>query len=329
MDLVPEESRWKRRARRFAFYGVALELIGIAAFILTLLVGERSRLALVMLYLPRHPLLVMAILATLLVPFGRRYVRLLLPIQVLVCLIVLFPVMGFTLSTSARADRPIRLVTYNVYFGKAGRAELLEEIAAMPVDIVLVQAANSSMIERVRQRFPEWKTHQETEFLMMSKLPVRSIETPPPLADGTSSMFMKYVFDTPGGALRVYSVHPFSPRHAIFEDEQTPENIAHREDQIAAAVAAARSDVPPFIVAGDTNLPAMSSIGRRHLGGLVDAWSSVGLGFGYTFPAKRPWMRIDRVLAGDGVRFLNARVGPRGHSDHRPLFVNFELTSDR
>jgi endonuclease/exonuclease/phosphatase family metal-dependent hydrolase len=38
-------------------------------------------------------------------------------------------------------------------------------------------------------------------------------------------------------------------------------------------------------------------------------------------------MRIDRVLGSDGVRFLAVRVGPRGASDHRPLFVDLELTT--
>ena len=48
-------------------------------------------------------------------------------------------------------------------------------------------------------------------------------------------------------------------------------------------------------------------------------------GIGYTFPAERPWMRIDRVLGADGVRFLSAEVGARGASDHRSLRVRFEL----
>jgi len=31
------------------------------------------------------------------------------------------------------------------------------------------------------------------------------------------------------------------------------------------------------------------------------------------------------ALADDRIRFLDARVGERGASDHRPLFVDFEV----
>jgi endonuclease/exonuclease/phosphatase (EEP) superfamily protein YafD len=122
-------------------------------------------------------------------------------------------------------------------------------------------------------------------------------------------------------------VHAYSPRHALFGDREPGNDIAQRDGQIGAAVAAARSDVPPFLIAGDTNLPALSAIGRRHFSGLTDAFADVGLGFGYTFPSKRPWMRIDRALGSDGVRFADVRVGPPGASDHRALFVDLELAS--
>jgi endonuclease/exonuclease/phosphatase family metal-dependent hydrolase len=138
-------------------------------------------------------------------------------------------------------------------------------------------------------------------------------------------MFVKYVIDAPGGALRVVNVHAYSPRHALFGDREPDRNIAQREGQIAAAVAAARDDVPPFVIGGDTNLPALSAVGRRHFAGMTDAFDDVGFGFGYTFPASRPWMRIDRVLGGRGIRFGDVRVGARGASDHRPLFVDLEL----
>ena len=79
------------------------------------------------------------------------------------------------------------------------------------------------------------------------------------------------------------------------------------------------------MIAGDTNLPTWSVLARRELSGFADAFEEAGSGFGYTFPAKRPWMRIDRVFGGPGIRFVGARVGDRGASDHRPLFVELEL----
>ena len=322
------ERPWRRRARKLASALIVLQLLGVAVFLGMILVGERSRLTLIALYLPRHPLLAGALVCMLLAPFTRR--RLLVPLQLGVCLVVFFPVMGFQISTSPSSEvEPIRLASYNVFFGRLGRAQIADEIVAMNADIVLVQAANGSFEELLRERLPKHTIHQEDELVLVTRYPLRSVEVPPKLDEDTPVMFMKYVVETPQGALRLYNVHPYSPRHALFFGEETAANIATREAQIQAAFQAARTDVPPFILAGDTNLPVLSSIARRNVGGVTDAFVEAGFGFGYTFPAKRPWMRIDRAFGSDGVRFLSARVGPRGASDHLPLFVEFVVDPAR
>ncbi len=318
---MPSASRW----RALIFWAIVLETVGVVVFIAILLIGEQSRWTLISLYLPRLPLLIATALGALFAPLTRRRVRVLLASQVALGLVVLFPVMGFSLATSHASGPAIRLASYNVFFGKAGRPALVEEIAAMPVDVVVMQAAFGSLGEKLRARLPERTVRQDGEFVLLSKYAVTSVEVPPPLPDGTPAMFVKYVLDTPGGALRIISVHAYSPRHALFGDRESGNDIAQREGQIGAAVAAARSDVPPFLIAGDTNLPALSAIARRHFAGLTDAFPDVGLGFGYTFPTKHPWMRIDRVLASQGVRFDAIRVGAAGASDHRAVFVDLEL----
>ncbi len=307
------------------FWAIAFELATVVVFIASLLLGEHSRPTLVLLYLPRFPLLVAAVAGALLAPLTRRHVGVLTGLGVAMCLVVAFPVMGLSVSTSRSAEHPIHLVSYNVFFGKLGRPALLDQLSAMPADIMCIQAAYGSLNERLRERFPDRTVRQDGELALVSKFPVRSIDVPPPLPDKTPAMFVKYVIDTPAGALRVINVHPYSPRQALFGEHEPGDNIAQREGQVAAAVAAAKDDVPPFIIAGDTNLPALSAIARRRFSGLTDAFPDVGLGFGFTFPAKRPWMRIDRVLGSDGVRFLHAHVAPLGISDHRAILVDLEL----
>jgi vancomycin resistance protein VanJ len=314
-------SRW----RRLLFWAIVVELAAVALFVVALLLGESSRPTLVLLYLPRFPLLLAVAAGTLLAPLTRRRVLVLVAIHVPLCLAVLFPVMGVAVSTSPSMERPIHLASYNVFFGRAGRPPIVDEIVAMPADLIVIQAAFDSLGEKLRGRLPDREIRQDGELVVVSKFPVRTAEAPPPLPDDTPPMFFKVVVDTPGGALRIYDVHPYSPRHALFGDNAASDNIAERERQVGAAVDAARSDVPPFLIVGDTNLPALSAIARRHFSGLTDAFASAGLGFGYTFPAKRPWMRIDRVLGSDGIRFADVRVAPRGASDHRAIFVDFEL----
>lgn len=321
-------SRW----RRLALWAIAIELAGFAVYIAALLVGETSRLTLIALYLPRQPLLAVALAGGVLSLLSRwrssrgpvTGARVLAVLHLALALFVLVSLMGLSLGRPRESENRIRLASYNIYFGKLSRTALMDELAAMDVDILLLQATYDSLGD-LKKRFPDRSTHRADDFVIVTRFPIKSVEVPPPLADGQLPKFVGYVLETPSGPLRIYNVHPFSPRHALFHGEETAQNIADREAQIEAAVWSARSDGPPFILAGDTNLPPWSAIGRRHLGDLDDAFAEVGFGLGYTFPAKRPWMRIDRAFADARVRFLDARVGPRGASDHRPLFVDFEI----
>lgn len=283
----------------------------------------------IFLYAPRLPVLALTVLAGVLALLMGRYARVLAPLQLLVCLVVLFPVMGFRAGRPRASALPIRLVTYNVYYGKLDRASLVDEIAAMRADIILLQAAYVSMDAHLKERLPERSIHEAGEFLLLTRFPIAEAEIPPRLPDGTLAQFVRYVLETDAGPLRVFNIHPFSPRSALFDARAPDESTRRREEQVDAVVRAARAESTPFVIAGDTNLPVLSSIARRSFRDMHDAFDDVGFGFGYTFPARRPWMRIDRALASRHVRFVDARVGGLGASDHRPLFVDFELGSGR
>lgn len=317
------------RTRRLVTRVLVLELAGVLLFCVALFVGESTHPTTLALYAPRQPLIVATLAGLVLARWADRRVRVLQAAHLVLSLVVLFPVMGMEVGTSRKSDRAIHLATYNVFFGKEGRPALVKELASMPADILVVQAAFGSLGDRLREAMPGRNIKQEGELICASKFPIRAFEVPPELPDGTAPMFVKCVVDTPQGALRVYDVHAYSPRHALFGDEDSDRNATQRTEQIQGVVSAARSDVPPFVIAGDTNLPVLSSIARRHFAGLSDAFADVGFGFGYSFPAKKPWMRIDRVLGSDGVRFLDAHVADRGASDHRALYVDLELTDAR
>jgi vancomycin resistance protein VanJ len=81
------------------------------------------------------------------------------------------------------------------------------------------------------------------------------------------------------------------------------------------------------IIAGDTNLPGLSRIFRENLGGFDDAFAAVGRGFGYTYPSKFPWLRIDRILTNGKLRAVDFRVGDALASYH--LCVSATITAGR
>lgn len=324
----PAEPWWRRRGRWLLHRAIILQLAGVAAFVGALLLGERTYPSFVALYVPRQPLLVATVAGLVAALVLKR--RVLVAVEAVLCLVVLFPVMGLHVSTASAPSRPeraVRLATYNVFFGKGGRPQLLDELAAMAadVDVLAVQAAYDSLGARLRERLPDRTIRQDGELILVSRFPVVGAQVPEWRPEELKPMYAGYVLDTPQGPLRVFVTHPFSPRNALVDrDEAWTADVARREAQVAGLIAATRQPGPPLVIAGDTNLPPMSAIARRHFGHLDDAFEQAGTGLGYTFPAKRPWMRIDRVFGGPEVRFTSARVGPKGASDHRPVFVTFE-----
>ncbi len=319
------EPAWRRRLRNVLFVGLLVQLVGVATFLAGLYVGEATEPTFFLLYAPRQPVLAAAVLAALLAPLTRR--RWLLPVQLVGCLVALFPIMGLKVGLSRRVENRIRLVSYNVYFGKMSRPRLAEEIVAMNADIIVIEAGYRALRGQLKATYPDRAMEELDEFLIVSRFPIqRCVEPKPIQGEEDTAKYIGCLLDGPSGAFWVYGVHPFSPRHALFGGGEAKDaNVVFRERQIAGALESARSNGSPFILVGDTNLPDPSPIARKYFAGLRDAFADVGFGFGYTFPAKHPWMRIDRAFSGDGVRFSNVRVGALGESDHRPLIVEFEI----
>jgi len=352
----------KGRVAAFARFLAWTYLVALVALVLVLrFVGEGFWLVVPVMYLPRV-LFALPLVVTLpaIVYAGPR--RMLLT-QLASVLLVLFPLMGlelhpFTPPADAAAPK-LRLMTFNVFFGNGGCAAILDEVAAHDPDVVVFQASTKLCDRALHARFPVFDVEAASEFVIGSKFPVTvhrpdAIMTPRPIGPG----FMGYTLDTPLGAIDLYSVHPYSPRHALESARESARegaketargespaddphlqngridveaNTSDRQSQVAAIAAAAARSTNPVIIAGDTNLPALSRIYARSLasgsGRWKDGFAAVGNGFGYTFPThwkhlESPWMRLDRILAGPGLRFLSFEVGGRGASDHSPVIAD-------
>jgi endonuclease/exonuclease/phosphatase family metal-dependent hydrolase len=146
-----------------------------------------------------------------------------------------------------------------------------------------------------------------------------------------------YELETPLGLLSLHHVHPISPREGfyavrghglrhellsghVFAGEwaaAVAQNTTLRSLQLGAVAAKARERTERVLIVGDTNLPEGSRLLHELFGGYVDGFASVGNGFGYTFPAdRRPWMRIDRMLASPDLAFSSFSTLTEKVSDH-------------
>jgi endonuclease/exonuclease/phosphatase family metal-dependent hydrolase len=144
------------------------------------------------------------------------------------------------------------------------------------------------------------------------------------------------VVATPLGKVALYVMHPISPRESfyhmrgeglrreiasgrLFEGAHAHEvqaNSGLRRLQVAAVAADAARETLPVLIVGDTNLPVRSQIYGEILSRFADGFAAASWGFGYTYPRKLPWMRLDRILANDRLRFVSFDVGSSRASDH-------------
>lgn len=323
----------------------------LLAIILVLhFVGERWWLTGVVLYLPRAvfaaplPLLVIALLAL-------KERRLLLT-QAVAAVLLVFPLMGFVLPWPTFADDhepKLKILSYNVNSGFQGLEHIADEIDRVSPDLVFLQELPfdpAVLRERLRAVYPHISV--SSQFITASRFPILSTDEPERLGfygDARSPRFVRYLIDTPLGQMAFYNVHPVSPRGAFyslrggglrheilsgrfFVGDGTDSMRVHselRELQVRTFAERAAQEKDPVVIAGDTNLPGLSAIFRQHLSHFQDGFTEAGWGFGYTFPSNRfRWMRIDRVMAGPGLRFTGFEVCAPGASDHACVVADLQ-----
>lgn len=303
----------------------------------------------VLLYVPRHVALVpIPILAAALFIAKQRR---LLWTQVASLVLVLFPIMGLVLPGPAPSDASafsFRILSFNVDSGFAGSERIAKAILNANPDIAFIQeakGATEALKKALEAKYPYIEDRPYS--LVCSRFPI--IETSQhakiPIRDWPRSpRFQRHVVRLPLGPVAIYNVHPISPRgalnlhrfrgafHAIrtgqaVNDESIEKleyNLELRRLQIESVARLALSESKPVILSGDFNLPELSRVLHANLGEFQDGFKAAGGGFGYTFPTKLPWMRLDRVLASHDFHFVNFEMDCEGLSDHYCVVAELE-----
>jgi endonuclease/exonuclease/phosphatase (EEP) superfamily protein YafD len=348
--------------RRFARWGRGLLRVLAVAYPLSLLattvalryVGEAWWVSTVGLYLPRIGFALPLPFLALALHLGRM--RWLLGLQGIGVVLILFPLMGFVLPwpVTHRDGPTLRVLSFNVNSGHSGVTVVMDEIARYSPDLVLLQetGGNQAFLPPLKALYPTVEV--SGQFVLATRYPLVAsgeslVETPPPAPEPES--FQRRVLDTPLGPIVVYNVHTVSPRGPlynlrgqsgltreiasgrVFHSAAAPKiekNANRRASQVEAFSAAAAKETGSVLVAGDTNLPGLSPVLHRFLSTYDDGFERAGWGFGYTFPTDkwRPWMRIDRIMTNDPLRFVRFEVGEsRAASDHRCVVADLQSTA--
>ncbi|MDP9001576.1 MAG: endonuclease/exonuclease/phosphatase family protein, partial [Myxococcota bacterium] len=246
-------------------------------------------------------------------------------------------------------DGPVlRILSYNIDSALGGLPGIIDEIDRYSPDIVALQEVRTpeEISGFLRTRYPT--VNASGQFILATRYTVSSSVGPEPVElDGRlrSPRFTQQVLQTPLGTISLYNIHPISPREvfhtirgqglgremlsrrlfsstnaSIFET-----NSRVRSLQMRAVAATAQREPNPVLIAGDTNLPHLSLVLHQYLSGYQDGFTKVGWGFGYTFPTNRhPWLRLDRILASEQLRFVRFEVGSSPSSDHRCVVADVQ-----
>lgn len=330
----------------FLFLAVAYPVALIVIAIALRQVGDDWWVTSVGLYLPRVGFaLPLPFIALVLVLFRRWR---LLALQVVSLWLVLFPLMGLSLSWRsypADGEATFRILTFNVDSANGGSREIVDEVISHSPDIVFMQELPDWRVSQVKPLLAPLYSHivASDQFLVASKFPIVSNDSPPGIpffGRLRSPRFMRFVLETPLGRTTIYNLHTVSPRGGFMKlrgaglrreilsgrfvqgvaSEEIEGTAALRALQVEAVSKMASRESGRVMIVGDANLPTLSGVRARYLGRFHDAFAEAGLGFGYTFPSKWPWMRIDLLLASDQLKFLRAEVGRGRASDHVCVF---------
>jgi exodeoxyribonuclease-3 len=242
----------------------------------------------------------------------------------------------------------VRLLSYNIRYGGAGREQLIAAVIArcQPDLVVLQEATRPAIVESLAQRtgMAEWRSYERQSLAFLSRVPVAA-------ASWHRPRFSRHAFIEvvpQGGTPRVFGVH-LSAVHAAWTERR-------RLMEVRALLAAIGREQRGFhLLTGDFNtLAPGETLDVRRLpmrlrpfvwmsggrirwrtiqvvldAGYVDVFRSQhALAPGHTFPSWDPHLRLDYVFTpaayADRVQRCDvvAAADAAAASDHLPIVAD-------
>ncbi|WP_078944978.1 endonuclease/exonuclease/phosphatase family protein [Streptomyces flavochromogenes] len=221
-------------------------------------------------------------------------------------------------KTSAGGD--LVVVTHNV--GEANRepGRTARALALSGADVLALEELSSKtapVYEReLAANFPYHSVHQGVG--LWSTYPLRDVE-PVPIMPWTRAV--RATVHTPKGPVAVFAAHLASVRVSPAGGFATARrNEAGRN--LAEVVRAER--LPRVVVVGDFNGTGEDTALRPLTSQLRSAQGEAGAGFGFTWPASFPLVRIDQIFV-RGVSPVSSWSLPATGSDHLPVAASLRL----
>lgn len=263
------------------------------------------------------------------------------------------PIMGYNWSTqptrAEAAGTALRVMTWNIKYGKHDLMPLIAELQRCRPDVVLFQDAVGAASGPLADYFRDWQVRRFGQYLIASRYPLAAAEPLEiPYREAKKASLLRCRLSVGHSVVSLYNVHFKTPRrslnafrkvkqgawHIPVAIERFDDNVAIRQAQAEAVAGYLANEEGSVIVAGDFNSPSHSLVCERlRDAGLRDAFDERGRGYGYTYGhlllkdrapwLRHSWMRIDHIMAAPRLSAQRCWVGTGAASDHRPVIADF------
>ena len=259
-------------------------------------------------------------------------------LPVLLGLWVIGPLMGLQWHPfpAAAGDRlTLRVMTYNVKWGRRNGPELASEILRVRPDVIQMQDSGGVMERALNEALRGWNVRISGQYIVASRLPLSELESVDIGWPDSEHHAVRSRLTVGSQEVTLVNVHFLSPRYGLMSvRHREVENMqinAERRLIESQRLAEAISKEGPLLVTGDLNAPDQSLVCRNLFAtGLRDAFSHVGNGYGYTYgrftKARHSYVRIDHILYSRHFTPLRCEPGTDAASDHRPVIADFALS---
>jgi endonuclease/exonuclease/phosphatase (EEP) superfamily protein YafD len=255
--------------------------------------------------------------------------------------LVLGPVMGLCIPwrrflLASPPGMRLRVLTCNMHYQKNLDSTPLDDLlATSQPDVVALQEWNESNYSTLLTG-DEWHIHRTNRLFLASRYALGKVKELGASSYGRNGSVACYELLTPDVKVTLFSLHFASPRQglrgAVHDSDQGAKEIQAgselrwlQSEKLAKKVAGIQG---PVLLVGDFNTPPESAIFRTQWGDWTNAFSASGVGWGYTFVARRTVVRIDHILAGKGWYCERCWLGPDVGSPHRPVLADLIWTGN-